>query len=150
LTYEINNEYIKYQSMGLFHSNKPQTKKPKVLIVEDDEAFIQAYFTQLTKENIDVEVAIDGEQALQKAKTSSPDLILLDLIIPVKDGFLVLAELKANPITKDIPVIIVSNIDQEASLQKGLTLGAKDYIVKTNISINALVAKIRKYLPPTD
>lgn len=136
--------------MGLFHSNKPQTKKPKVLIVEDDEAFIQAYFTQLTKENIDVEVAIDGEQALQKAKTSSPDLILLDLIIPVKDGFLVLAELKANPITKDIPVIIVSNIDQEASLQKGLTLGAKDYIVKTNISINALVAKIRKYLPPTD
>ncbi|OGG13235.1 hypothetical protein A3D77_00500 [Candidatus Gottesmanbacteria bacterium RIFCSPHIGHO2_02_FULL_39_11] len=119
----------------------------KILIVEDDEFFIQAYVTKFAQEGLVVEVATDGAMAIQKVKAISPNLIILDLMIPVKDGFLVLEELQGNPLTKNIPIIISSNLDQDASVKRGISLGAKDYFVKANISLEELVKKVKEYLP---
>jgi DNA-binding response OmpR family regulator len=121
--------------------------KAKLLIVEDDEFFIQAYVTKFAQEGIDVEVATDGGMALEKVKALNPALIILDLMIPVKDGFLVLEELQGNPATKSIPIIISSNLDQDASVKKGIALGAKDYFVKSNVSLDEVVKKVKEYLP---
>jgi len=123
------------------------SSKVKILIVEDDEFFIQAYVTKFAQEGLVVEVATDGAMAIQKVKAISPNLIILDLMIPVKDGFLVLEELQGNPLTKNIPIIISSNLDQDASVKRGISLGAKDYFVKANISLEELVKKVKEYLP---
>jgi DNA-binding response OmpR family regulator len=109
--------------------------------------FIQAYVTKFAQEGIDVEVATDGGMALEKVKALNPALIILDLMIPVKDGFLVLEELQGNPATKSIPIIISSNLDQDASVKKGIALGAKDYFVKSNVSLDEVVKKVKEYLP---
>ena len=123
------------------------SSKVKILIVEDDEFFIQAYVTKFAQEGLVVEVATDGAMAIQKVKAISPNLIILDLMIPVKDVFLVLEELQGNPLTKNIPIIISSNLDQDASVKRGISLGAKDYFVKANISLEELVKKVKEYLP---
>jgi len=116
----------------------------KVLIVEDDHFISSAYKTKLTKELFEVELAFDGEEALEKARTFMPDIILLDLIMPKKDGFETLKELKNDSKLKKIPVIVSSNLGQKEDIEKALTAGAKDYFVKSDISLNELIEKIKK------
>jgi two-component system alkaline phosphatase synthesis response regulator PhoP len=121
--------------------------KKTILIVEDDEFLVDAYSLKLGKENYALEIARDGNEALNKLKKQKPDLVILDLVMPNKDGFAVLKEMKANKDWKDIPVIIASNINEPASIKKGLSLGANDYFVKAEISITDLVEKCCKYIP---
>lgn len=124
---------------------KIPTKK-KILIVEDDKFLLNAYRVKFTKLGFDIELAGDGQEALDKVPVFHPDLMLLDLIMPVKDGFSVLTELKANDATKSIPVIITSNLSQKQDIDKALSLGAKDFIVKSEISMDDLVKKIQSTL----
>lgn len=123
-------------------------KKSKILIAEDEEFLIDAYTVKMQRENFDIVIARNGEEALKLVKEFHPDLILLDLIMPIMDGFQVLEKLQKDENDQKIPVIIASNLDQDASVKKGLALGAKDYYIKSNISINELVEKCRKYLSP--
>lgn len=116
----------------------------KVLIVEDDRFLSSAYKMKLAKEQYEVELAFDGEEAVEKALSFSPDIILLDLIMPKKDGFETLKDLKSNPKLKDIPVIVSSNLGQKEDIDKALALGAKDYFVKSDISLGDLLEKIKK------
>jgi len=104
--------------------------KPKILIV-DDEPFNVDYLEQIL-EDVDCETvsAINGQEALDKVKSEPPDLILLDIMMPVMDGFEVLARLKANPSWRDIPVIVISASDDLPSVAKGIELGADDYLPK--------------------
>ena len=125
---------------------KSSEKKSKILIAEDEEFLIDAYTVKMQRENFDIGIARNGEEALKLVKEFHPDLILLDLIMPIMDGFQVLAKLQKDENDKKIPVIIASNLDQDASVKKGLALGAKDYYIKSNISINELVEKCKKYL----
>jgi len=81
-----------------------------------------------------------------KLKGERPDLILLDLILPKKNGFEVLQEIKANPALADIPVVILSNLGQESDIKRGMELGAADFLVKMEYSIDAVANKIREYL----
>lgn len=121
-------------------------KKPRVLIVEDDQFLRKIYITKLSQENFDVMTAVDGEEALTAPKKETPDIILLDLILPKIDGFEVLKELKNDPETKDIPVIILSNLGQQSDIERGKKLGAIDYLVKSQFSINEVVNKIKTSL----
>lgn len=118
----------------------------KILIIEDDEFLIDTYSVRLKQENFDVASVRDGEAAFEKAKKFMPNLIILDLILPKKDGFKVLEELKGNAKTREIPILIASNLDQEESIQRGLRMGAANYFVKSNISINELTDKCNKYV----
>lgn len=118
----------------------------KILVVEDDGFLMKIYEIKLKQEGHLVIKAVDGEQAVALTKSEKPDLILLDLILPKKSGFDVLDEIKADPETKDIPVVILSNLGQEEDMKKGLDKGASSYIIKANSTIEEFMEKINKYL----
>ncbi len=118
----------------------------KILVAEDDKFLSKAYAAKLKKESFEVILALNGEEAVQKAKTEKPDIILLDLVMPKKDGFEALADIKKDKSLKSIPVIILSNLGQEEDIKKGNELGAAGYLVKSNIAIADVVKKIREVL----
>ena len=120
----------------------------KVLIIEDDQRINKVYTTKLLVERVKAITALDGEEGLRKIYSEKPDLILLDLMLPKKSGFEILKEIKADPKVKDIPVLILSNLAQEKEIEEGLALGALDYLVKTNYSIQQVMEKINKALNP--
>lgn len=118
----------------------------KVVIVEDDEHISKVYEIKLTKEGITCIVARDGEEAVAKITAEKPNLILLDLMIPKKDGFWVLEEIKKNPELKTIPVLVLSNLGQKSDQERAHDLGADEYLVKVDFSIQDIVEKVKKYL----
>lgn len=118
----------------------------KVVIVEDDEHISKVYEIKLTKEGITSVVARDGEEAVAKITTEKPGLILLDLMIPKKDGFWVLEEIKKNPDLKTIPVLVLSNLGQKSDQDRARDLGANEYLVKVDFSIQDIVEKVKNYL----
>ncbi len=118
----------------------------KILIVEDEEVLYRVLEEKFEKADFAVKVAEDGERAMSLVKSFHPDLVLLDLILPKKDGFEVLQELKADPGLKQIPVVVLSNLGQDEEIKKALDLGAVDYLVKVQHPINEVVEKVRKYL----
>ncbi|MBU0722436.1 response regulator [Patescibacteria group bacterium] len=122
------------------------TDKKKILLVEDDQYIVRAYKDGLMRAGFEVLIASDGNEALEKIKKDLPDLILLDLIMPVKNGFEVLEELKMNGETKKIPVAILSNLGQDSDIKKGKALGAIDYLIKSNFSMKEVVEKVKFYI----
>ena len=121
-------------------------KKKYILVVEDDVFLAKIYKTKLSKEGFELSLAHDGEEALAQIKQRKPDMILLDLMMPKKDGFEVMEELAKDPECKKIPIIILSNLGQESDVERGLALGAKDYFVKANVSLNEIIKKITKHI----
>lgn len=118
----------------------------KVLIIEDDEHISKVYELKLAKEGIETAVARDGEEGIAKIVSEKPDLVMLDLMIPRKDGFAVLDEVRKNPAIKDIPIIVFSNLGQKADKDRALSLGAKEYVVKVDLPIQEVIAKVKGYL----
>ncbi len=114
----------------------------KVLIIEDDKFISSVYESELHQQNIIVELAFDGLEGLEKAKTSKPDLILLDLILPKLNGFEVLKELKGNPDTKDLPVVVNSVLSQQSDMKEITELGAAKYLAKDNNSLQQVINEI--------
>lgn len=122
------------------------TEQKKILLVEDDDFLVQMYATKLELENYQVMMATDGAKGLKIAMKEKPDLVLLDLNLPIMDGFQVLAELKKNPETKDIPVLVLTNYGQKENVDKCLNLGAEDYLIKAHFVPSEVVARIKKIL----
>jgi PleD family two-component response regulator len=119
----------------------------KKLLVADDEQFIStAYGDGLGRAGFTVVVAHDGEEALDKITAEMPDLVLLDLIMPKLNGFEVLKKVKADDSLKSIPVVILSNLSQDTDEAEVKKLGAADFIVKSNISLQDLIAKVNQLL----
>jgi two-component system phosphate regulon response regulator PhoB/two-component system alkaline phosphatase synthesis response regulator PhoP len=114
----------------------------KVLVAEDDKYLANAYRVKLTKAGFDILLVSNGEELFLELEKYNPDIILLDLMMPKVDGFIVLQTLRNTEKWKNIPVIITSNLGQKEDIEKGMQMGATDYIVKSNISINDVVAKI--------
>lgn len=125
---------------------KEKAGKIKVLVVEDDAFLAGMYVTKLNLEGFDVEVADDGEQGFKLALEVKPRIILLDIILPKMSGFDVLKDLKKDPKTKDIPVILLTNLGQREDVKKGLELGAVDYLIKAHFMPSEVVEKIKKLL----
>lgn len=118
----------------------------KILIAEDDTFFQKFYSAKLQEKGFEIVVAVDGEEAIQKVTEVKPDLVLLDIIMPKKDGFEVLAALKSSDATKSIPVIVFSSLGQEQDVKKALQLGALDYVNKGFYNIDLLFEKIAKFI----
>jgi DNA-binding response OmpR family regulator len=117
----------------------------KILIIEDDRALQSALVEILLQEGYETSSAFDGNEGVQKAEEEKPDLILLDLILPKKDGFEVLAEIKNGP-NKNIPVLILTNLEEIDNIQKALDLGAKTFMVKSDFSLRDIIEKIKENL----
>lgn len=120
----------------------------KILLVDDDETLANVFLTALKKEGFETSLALTGEEGLQKAINEKPNLILLDQVLPDIQGNEVLAELKSNTSTKDIPVVILSNFSQEELVKKALSEGAQEYIFKYQIDTKDLVNKVKTILQP--
>lgn len=118
----------------------------KILFIEDEAALQQAAAQVLTEEGFEVFSALDGEIGLKLAKEKQPDLILLDLVLPKKDGFEVLKALKEDPLTKNIPVLVLTNLEGSDDVRKVLELGATTYLVKTSYKLEDIVDKVRQTL----
>ncbi len=119
---------------------------PHILIVEDDAFLSNIYKTKFEFENFKVTTAENGEVGLVEAKKKQPDLILLDILMPKMDGFTFLEELKKEKSIQNIPVILLTNLGQKDDVQKGLDLGAKDYIIKAHFKPSEVLEKVRKVL----
>lgn len=120
--------------------------KTKILIVEDDEFLANIYQTKFEIEGFKVFAAGDGEQGLKLASSKEPEIILLDILLPKLDGFAVLEQLKKDPATKNIPVILLTNLGQKEDVQKGLKMGAADYLIKAHFKPSETVDKVKKIL----
>ena len=114
----------------------------KILIVEDDTYLANAYRVKLTKAGFEVKNAFDGDEAINILQTFTPDVILLDIVMPKKDGFATLEEIKANENWKNIPVILATNLGQKEDREKGISLGAVEFFTKTDFTLNNLIEKI--------
>lgn len=121
--------------------------KNKILIVEDDKFLVRVYQLKFEKEGFLVRVATDGKEAIDfLEKGDIPNIILLDLMLPIINGFEILSVIKNKEKWKNIPVLILSNLGQDQDIEKGKQLGADEYIIKSNTKINDIIDKVKKYL----
>ncbi|MEK7158730.1 MAG: response regulator [Patescibacteria group bacterium] len=120
----------------------------KILMIEDDKFLGELCTTKLSKEGFAVSLAVDGEEGLQKVIQERPDLVLLDIILPGKDGFEVLEAIRHHDdagVSKT-PIILLSNLGQESNVERGIALGANDYLVKANFTTDEIVEKVLETL----
>lgn len=118
----------------------------KILLVEDDRSIRRALEFGMKRDDITLLVAEDGEQGIETARRERPDLILLDLVLPKVNGFGVLKELKAHDETKDITIIVFSNLSQATDRDQVMALGAKDFLIKSNLSMDEVMDRVTKEL----
>jgi len=118
----------------------------KILIIEDDPFLSEMYSAKFSQSGFQTELATDGKLGLEKIKTSQPDLVLLDIVLPKIDGFEILKEIKEDSKLKKIPVILLTNLGQKNEVEKGLALGADEYIIKAHFTPTAVVAKVKEVL----
>ena len=118
----------------------------KILFIEDEAALQEAFGGFLRQAGYEVINALDGEIGLRLAEAEKPDLILLDLVLPKYNGFEVLEKLKASKKTKNIPVIVLTNMEKMEDVDKAIELGAKTYLVKTQYELGEVIEKIKKLI----
>ena len=123
----------------------PETSR-RILLAEDDRLLRKAAEATLKRKGFTVFTAEDGEEAFRVAKAELPDLVLLDLIMPKRQGFDVLRDLKGCPETARIPVIVLSNLGQDRDIQQAMESGAVAYYVKANLSLEGLVKRVEETL----
>ena len=121
-------------------------KKIKVLLIEDEKEVAELYKLKLTLDGYEVITAENGQEGLDKANSYRPELIFLDIKMPEMDGFEVLKKLRATARTKDIPVVILSNFDEQDLIEKGLTLGANEYLIKSQFTPEDISNKIKSWV----
>lgn len=123
-----------------------KVEKIPILIVEDDVFLADLYRTKFELEGFEVYVAYDGEKGIELVSKKKPEIILLDLILPKVNGFVVLETIKKDKKVKNIPVILLTNLSQKADVEKGLALGAVDYLIKAHFMPSEVVTKIKKII----
>ena len=123
-----------------------EEKKQKILMIDEDKFLRKVYRDKFSREGFEFLEATTGVEGLDKIISEKPDLIILDLILPGKTGFDVLIEAKMKKEIKDIPVIILSNLGQDSDIKRGMSLGAVDYLIKSEVSLSQVVGKIKESL----
>jgi two-component system, OmpR family, alkaline phosphatase synthesis response regulator PhoP len=118
----------------------------KVLIVEDDKFLGIAYKVTMEKAGFEFKIATDGEEAMDVLKEWVPDIILLDLIMPRKDGFSTLEDIKKDPRLAPVPVLVTSNLGQKEDFDRALSMGAQGFIIKSNSSPDEIVDRIHSVI----
>lgn len=123
-----------------------QNIKKLIIVAEDDQYYADIYKSKLTQEGFEVMITENGEETLKAAREKKPDLILLDLVMPIKDGFEVLEELMMEDSLKSVKVIVFSNLGKEEDVDRAKKLGAAEYLVKANTSIQEMVNYVKEAL----
>jgi len=123
-----------------------EDKKYSLVLVEDDEFLASIYQTKFDMEGFKVSITGNGEEGLKLVEKKMPDIVLLDILLPKLDGFAVLERLKSNPKTKHIPVILLTNLGQKDDVDRGVELGAADYLIKAHFKPSETVDKVRKII----
>ncbi|HOZ36393.1 MAG TPA: response regulator transcription factor [bacterium] len=118
----------------------------KILIIEDETALADAMKVGLGEAGYEAETAYDGEDGLNKVKSFAPDLVLLDLMLPKKDGMTILKEMRQDSATAEIPVMILSQLSDTEKISEGVSLGVVGYLVKVDFSLAEVVEKVKKTL----
>jgi len=121
-------------------------EKKKILVVEDDRSLQGAMVEMLSQEGYEAVSAFDGEEGLAKLSQEKPDLVLLDIILPKKDGFEFLSQVKSDPETKEIPVLILTNLEEVDKVQKAVDLGATTFMIKSDYSMKEVIEKVKETL----
>ncbi|MGM0628954.1 MAG: response regulator transcription factor [Patescibacteria group bacterium] len=116
----------------------------KIMIIEDDKLLRDMMSRKLEKEGYQVFLVVDGSEGEKQVRETNPDVILLDLILPGVNGFELLETIKNDEALKDIPVIILSNLGQKSEVDRGMELGASDYLVKAHFTPGEIVEKLKK------
>jgi len=118
----------------------------KILIIEDDLFLRDLAYQKLQSAGFEAHQAADGEEGFKKIIEVKPDLVLLDIVLPGIDGFEILRRKKDNPEISSIPVVILSNLGQKEEIEQGLSLGAKDYLIKAHFTLDEIILKVKKIL----
>lgn len=126
--------------------NKVNSTKAKILLAEDDKFISMAYQAGLESAEFEVLLASDGDEALNVIKKENINLVLLDLMMPKKNGFEFLEEINKDESLKKIPVIVLSNLGQESDIKRCKELGAVDYLIKANFSMQEVVDRVKDHL----
>ncbi len=122
-----------------------ETTTPKVLIIDDDPFIVDMYVIKLKDEHFMIETAHDGKEGLKKIKEYKPDVVLLDVVMPVLDGFGVLEALRGDS-SRTCKIILLTNLGQQQDVERGMRLGADDYLVKAHFTPSEIVEKIKGVL----
>ncbi len=120
--------------------------KKKIMVVEDDVFVMDIYHTKLEQEGFQVIEAANGLEAIKKLEEVIPDVMLLDILMPYMDGLEVLEKIKADDRFKNIPVVLLTNLSQKEEVNKGLKLGANDYLIKSHFTPSEALDKIKNFL----
>lgn len=123
-----------------------EKKEIHVLLVEDDTFLSNIYKTKFEMEGFKITTADNGEKGLAETKKRNPDIVLLDILLPKMDGFMVLEEIKKDPAIKNIPVILLTNLGQKDDVEKGLEMGASGYLIKAHFKPSEVVSKVKEVL----
>ncbi|OGL73670.1 hypothetical protein A3D72_01960 [Candidatus Uhrbacteria bacterium RIFCSPHIGHO2_02_FULL_57_19] len=128
---------------------KTESGAIKVLIAEDDKFLKNVLKSKLTAEGFQILMTSDGVETMEMVAKEKPDILLLDIIMPRKNGFDVLEEIRLNAQIRDLPVIILSNLGQDEDVKRGLALGAVDFLIKSDHSLSEVVDKVKLYAATT-
>ena len=126
--------------------DKEEKKEKKIVLVEDDSLMSSILATHLIKEGFNIISVTEGAQAFERIQAEQPSIVLLDIVLPGIGGFDILAKLKQDESTKSIPVLILSNLGSKEEIERGIDLGAEDYLVKANSMVEEITGKIQKIL----
>jgi len=118
----------------------------KVLIVDDDEFLLEMYALKFKESGFEVDIASNGKKALEKIQEFKPDVVLLDVVMPTMDGFEVLQEIRNKKLAPGARILMLTNLGQKEDTERGLALGADDYVVKAHFTPTEVVAKVRALL----
>lgn len=121
-------------------------QKKKILVIDDEESVREIYRREFLNNGFSVALAADGEEGLLKAGEETPDLILLDIMLPKMSGIDVLKSLKRNPLTKKIPTLLLTNLGEETIIKEGFELGADGYLLKVSYTPVQVVEEVKKFL----
>lgn len=120
--------------------------KKQILIIEDDKFFRELVAKRLRLEDLDVLTAENSKEAFELLNTNVPSIIILDMLLPGLDGFEILTILKKDPKTAGIPVMVLSNLGQKEEIERAKILGATDYMVKINFSLDEITESVHKII----
>lgn len=134
---DINNEQA---------NNKPSDKLKRILLVEDDDSLANVYITRLQAEGFDVRRVANGEDALAAAISYKPDLVVLDVMMPIVSGFDVLDILRNTPETCNLKIIMLTALSQESDQERAKALKVDDYLIKSQVVIADVIERIRHHL----
>lgn len=118
----------------------------KILIVEDEPIILNMYRVKFTNAKHEVKTAENGEEGLKLMKSFQPNIVLMDLMMPIMDGFTMLKKAKADPEIDKIPILVLTNLSQTEDAEKTIKNGAVDYIIKSNVTPTEVLGKVTRLL----